>query len=125
MYNSLFLCRKAFNPLKKFSSSQCGGFPFYPFRFEALCLPFHKLIFDKGSFGEFYCFRKLEKWLGYKKLFANVYLPKNEEGGTTEIDVMMITQNDLHVRALKTFLALPEDAPVIKIIPFGWVTFKR
>lgn len=122
---------------------------------------FFKVVFDTGLIGEFFCYRKLEKWRGYKKILANVYLHKNENGETTEIDVMMITtkgivvvesknysgwifgnekqkfwtqslkggkkhqffnpvwQNDLHVRALKAYLELDENAPVFSFIVFS------
>lgn len=47
---------------------------------------FFKTVFDKGNYGEFLTYNKLEKLNGYHKLMTNLYIPKTD-GSTTEIDL--------------------------------------
>lgn len=62
---------------------------------------FHKLIFDKGLYGEFLIFIELEKLTDYKKKLSNLYLDKGK--GTTEVDLVMINQYGIYVIESKNF----------------------
>lgn len=55
---------------------------------------FIKTIFNKGNYGEFLTFNKLEKLSGHHKLMTNLYIPK-EDGTTTEIDLIMISETGI------------------------------
>lgn len=63
---------------------------------------FFKTIFDKGNYGEFLTFSKLEKLEGYNKLMTNLYIPK-EDGSTTEIDLIMISESGIYVFESKNY----------------------
>ena len=57
---------------------------------------------DKGSSAEFIIGKQLERINGYKKLIYNCYIPK-ADGGTTEIDVIMIHEKGLFVIESKNY----------------------
>jgi len=59
-------------------------------------------VFNKGNYGEFLTYAKLEKLDEYNKLLVNVYLPK-EDGTTTEIDLIMISQTGIYVFESKNY----------------------
>lgn len=63
---------------------------------------FMKTWIDKGNRGEFLTFSKLEKLKGHYKLMTNLYLPKND-GSTTEIDVLMISEKGIYVFESKNY----------------------
>ena len=63
---------------------------------------FLKTLFDKGNYGEFLTFILLEKLNGHFKLLTNLYLPKND-GSTTEIDVLMLSETGLYVFESKNY----------------------
>lgn len=63
---------------------------------------FLKIIFNKGNYGEFLTFNKLEKISGYKKLMTNLYIPR-EDGSTTEIDLIMISETGIYVFESKNY----------------------
>lgn len=63
---------------------------------------FLKVFFDKGAYGEFLTFRKLEKMKEPKRLLTNLYLPK-PDGETTEIDLVMISRGGVHVFESKNY----------------------
>ncbi|SMB88858.1 Nuclease-related domain-containing protein [Desulfonispora thiosulfatigenes DSM 11270] len=63
---------------------------------------FFKTLFDKGNYGEFLTFSYLEKLKGYHKIMANLYIPK-EDGTTTEVDVLMITEKGIFVFESKNY----------------------
>ena len=63
---------------------------------------FFQTIRDKGMHGEYLTYRILEWCPGYKKLLANVYLPK-EDGGTTEVDVIMLSEAGIFVFESKNY----------------------
>ena len=65
--------------------------------------PYLKIWFDKGLLGEYAIYKKLKhlEKEGTKFLF-NVYLPKENEE-TTEIDVLMISQNGIYVFESKNY----------------------
>lgn len=65
--------------------------------------PYLKVWFDKGLLGEYAIYKKLKhlEKEGTKFLF-NVYLPKENEE-TTEIDVLMISQNGIYVFESKNY----------------------
>lgn len=57
---------------------------------------FFRTHFDKGLYGEYLTYRILEACPGYKRLLANVYIPK-EDGSTTEVDVVMLSEAGIYV----------------------------
>lgn len=63
---------------------------------------FFKSIFDKGNYGEFLTFTYLENLSGHNKLMTNLYLPK-EDGSTTEVDLIMISQTGIYVFESKNY----------------------
>lgn len=63
---------------------------------------FWKTRFDAGAYGEYLTFRVLEKCPGYKRLLANVYLPK-DDGSTTEVDVAMLSEAGIYVFESKNY----------------------
>jgi len=63
---------------------------------------FFQTIRDKGIYGEYLTYRILERSPGYKKLLANVYLPK-ADGGTTEVDVIMLSEAGVFVFESKNY----------------------
>lgn len=63
---------------------------------------FWRTVRDKGNFGEFLTFAKLEKLDGNNKLLTNIYLPK-EDGTTTEIDLVMISETGIYVFESKNY----------------------
>ncbi|MCR1900049.1 NERD domain-containing protein [Irregularibacter muris] len=63
---------------------------------------FFKTVFDKGNYGEFLTFNKLEKLNGHHKLMTNLYIPK-EDGSTTEIDLVMISETGIYVFESKNY----------------------
>ena len=63
---------------------------------------FFKTVFDKGNYGEFLTFNKLEKLNGHHKLMTNLYIPK-EDGATTEIDLIMISETGIYVFESKNY----------------------
>lgn len=65
--------------------------------------PLHKLVFDKGAYGEYLIYRHLDKKLqeDHKWLF-NVYLPRDNDR-TTEIDVMLFCGSGIYVFESKNY----------------------
>lgn len=63
---------------------------------------FIKTIFNKGNYGEFLTFNKLEKLSGHHKLMTNLYIPK-KDGTTTEIDLTMISETGIYVFESKNY----------------------
>ena len=63
---------------------------------------FFKTIIDKGLYGEYLTFLELEKLNIQKKILTNIYVPK-EDGKTTEIDLVMITETGLYVFESKNY----------------------
>ncbi len=63
---------------------------------------FFKTILDKGLYGEFLTFLELEKLNIQKKILTNIYVPK-EDGKTTEIDLVMITETGIYVIESKNY----------------------
>lgn len=63
---------------------------------------FFKTISDKGLYGEFLTFLELEKLKIQKKILTNIYVPK-ENGKTTEIDLVMITETGIYVFESKNY----------------------
>lgn len=63
---------------------------------------FFKTVLDKGNYGEFLTFSYLEKLGGPHKLMTNLYLPK-EDGSTTEIDLIMISETGIYVFESKNY----------------------
>jgi len=57
---------------------------------------FASIVFNKGYKGEFLIFKVLEKLPGYKKILANLYVPKTD-GATTEIDLVLVNSAGIYV----------------------------
>lgn len=66
-------------------------------------MPYFSVLNDPGHHGEFLIYNSLKKWEahGVKFLF-NVYIPKSN-GGTTEIDVLMISPKGILVFESKNY----------------------
>lgn len=62
---------------------------------------FFKVFRDKGLYGEYLTFEKLEKVSGDKKILANLYIPKGDK--TTEIDLVMIHETGIYVLESKNY----------------------
>ncbi len=60
------------------------------------------LWFDKGKSGEYKIYRSLNELSGYKQYLFNLYIPK-ENGGTTEIDVVLLHDSGIYVFESKNF----------------------
>ncbi|QSX05293.1 NERD domain-containing protein [Sedimentibacter sp. zth1] len=69
---------------------------------EASGNSFFKTVLDKGNFGEFMTFSYLEKLDGHHKLMTNLYLFK-DDGSTTEIDLIMLSQTGIYVFESKNY----------------------
>ncbi|MCZ0702318.1 hypothetical protein J2T56_000643 [Natronobacillus azotifigens] len=63
---------------------------------------FLKTLFDKGNYGEFLTFLKLERLKGYNKIMCNLYIPK-KDGTTTEIDLLLLSETDIYVFESKNY----------------------
>lgn len=61
-----------------------------------------KTRLDKGNYGEYLSFNKLESIQGKHKILTNVYLPK-EDGETTEIDLIYIHETGIYVIESKNY----------------------
>lgn len=57
---------------------------------------------DKGHLGEFLIYEQLKTLNGYKKFLFNVYVPKMN-GGTTEIDVILLHESGVYVFESKNY----------------------
>ena len=73
---------------------------------------FLQVLFDKGNYGEFLIFSRLEKLERHHQLLTNVYLRKSD-GSTTEIDVMIMNSG------------LPRRGPNIQMSIFDCFWFIR
>ncbi|GAE25578.1 hypothetical protein JCM9140_1579 [Halalkalibacter wakoensis JCM 9140] len=63
---------------------------------------FIKTFFDKGNYGEYLTYLKLQKVDGYKRIMTNLYIP-GKDGKTTEVDLLMITETGLYVVESKNY----------------------
>lgn len=61
-----------------------------------------KVRFNKGFYGEFLSYNMLDQISGSKRILTNVYIPK-ENGGTTEIDVVMLHEKGIFVVESKNY----------------------
>lgn len=61
-----------------------------------------KLINDKGAYGEYMVFNKLEKRYSEGLILANVYIPSKEDR-TTEIDLIMVHKTGIYVFESKNY----------------------
>ena len=57
---------------------------------------------DKGKYGEYLSFNKLEKIKGEHRILTNVYLPKGN-GETTEVDLIYIHETGIYVLESKNY----------------------
>ncbi|GAE34750.1 nuclease-related domain-containing protein [Halalkalibacter akibai] len=63
---------------------------------------FFKTLLDKGNYGEYLTYLSLKKQTGYHRIMTNLYIPK-QDGTTTEIDVLFITESGLFVLESKNY----------------------
>lgn len=63
---------------------------------------YFKARFNTGFYGEYLSFEILNKLPGNKRIFTNVYVPK-ENGETTEIDVVMLHEKGIFVIESKNY----------------------
>ncbi|MTI79911.1 MAG: NERD domain-containing protein [Firmicutes bacterium] len=63
---------------------------------------FSQTFFDKGIYGEFLTFYYLEKLEGHNRIMTNLYIPK-ENGATTEVDLIMLSQTGIYVFESKNY----------------------
>lgn len=63
---------------------------------------FIQTVFNKGYYGEFLTFSCLESLELYHKILANVYI-KKDDGSTTEVDLMMISEKGIFVFESKNY----------------------
>lgn len=60
------------------------------------------VMMDKGKYGEYLSFNKLEKIKGEHRILTNVYLPKGN-GETTEVDLIYIHETGIYVLESKNY----------------------
>jgi superfamily II DNA helicase RecQ len=60
------------------------------------------VMIDKGKYGEYLSFNKLEKIKGEHRILTNVYLPKGN-GETTEVDLIYIHETGIYVLESKNY----------------------
>ncbi|MDE7250054.1 MAG: NERD domain-containing protein [Lachnospiraceae bacterium] len=65
-------------------------------------IPFLKVYFDTGRFGEYLTYKGLKSLKGYKRFLFNVYIPK-DDGTFTEIDVIMLHESGIYVLESKNY----------------------
>jgi len=58
--------------------------------------PFFEMRRDKGAYGEYLIVKCLAKLNGHKRFVINAYIPK-QDGGTTEIDIVMLHSTGVYV----------------------------
>lgn len=63
---------------------------------------FLETVNNKGNYGEYLTFSYLEKLKDYHKLMTNLYIPK-EDGTTTEIDLIMLSETGIYVLESKNY----------------------
>lgn len=63
---------------------------------------FLRTILDRGNYGEYLTFKCLSRLEGTYRILTNVYLPK-DNGKTTEIDLIMISQKGIFVFESKNY----------------------
>lgn len=63
---------------------------------------FLRTVFDKGNYGEFLIFIKLESLKGHKYIMSNLYIPK-ADGTTTEVDLLMLSETGIYVFESKNY----------------------
>lgn len=62
---------------------------------------FLKTLFNKGNYGEFLTFKKIESIGEYGHILTNIYLPT--QNGTTEVDLIFIHQTGVYVFESKNY----------------------
>lgn len=65
-------------------------------------IPYFKLYFDKGHFGEYLTYKNLKSLPGYKHFLFNCYIPK-DDGTTTEIDLILLHESGIYVFESKNY----------------------
>ena len=62
-----------------------------------------RIIRESGVHGEEMTVRRLRKIRGRKRILRNLYLPKGKQGGTVEVDAVMVTQDGIFVVETKNY----------------------
>ena len=70
--------------------------------FRATKRKFHKVLFNKGTYGEYLTSKELKTLIPPGLFLFNVYLPK-DNGETTELDVVLIHQSGIYVFESKNY----------------------
>lgn len=65
-------------------------------------MPYLRMLFNKGSIGEYYTYKYLKPLKGYRRFLFNCYLPK-DDGTTTELDVIMLHESGIYVFESKNY----------------------
>ncbi len=70
--------------------------------YRQIRLGYWSMLQDKGRLGEYRSYKFLRDLPGYKKFLFNLYLPK-DNGGTSEIDVVMLHETGIYVLESKNY----------------------
>ncbi len=63
---------------------------------------YYEVMTDAGKKGEFIIGRSIDQLTGYKRILYNCYIPK-PDGGTTEIDIILIHETGIYVIESKNY----------------------
>lgn len=63
---------------------------------------YYEVMTDAGKKGEFIIGRSIDQLTGYKRILYNCYIPK-PDGGTTEIDIILIHEMGIYVIESKNY----------------------
>ncbi len=82
-------------------------FFFYRYRqsdyYRQTGLSYLRVRWNIGRFGEYETYRLLRRLPGYKRFLFNVYLPKEKDDETTELDVVLLHETGLYVFESKNY----------------------
>jgi hypothetical protein len=59
--------------------------------------------FNSGYYGEYLTFKYLESLKGHHKILANIYVPKGDDGQTTEVDLILVHEKGIYVLESKNY----------------------
>lgn len=70
--------------------------------FKATHISYYNMIHDLGRTGEYYTYKYLSRLSGTKRFLFNCYIPE-DDGSTTEIDLLMIHTSGIYVFESKNY----------------------